>query len=466
MRWVELAEVVGGDIDVTDASIEIFDVEHDSRRVRPGVLFACISGANVDGHDFAQQAVTAGASALLVERRLDLNVPQLVVDNVRAALGPLSAAIHGNPSETLHVVGVTGTNGKTTTVRLVASLLRALGETVEEIGTLTGERTTPEAPELQRQFANALARQVTTVVMEVSSHALDQRRVDGTRFRVAAFTNLGIDHLDHHGNLEQYEAAKARLFTPELSELAVVNTASDAGQRIASKGQIPTIALDDSIRSVAVCTATGSQFRWRDQTVALSLVGPFNVANAVLAAEIVVALGYEPELVAVALGQVERVPGRFETVDAGQAFAVIVDYAHTPDGLEAVLEAARVITTGSLVVVFGAGGDRDQGKRPLMGEVAERLADRVIVTSDNPRSEAPETICAAIVAGMQNPPERVEPNRRLAIRHAVRSACKGDVVVIAGKGHEATQETAGTVVAFDDRLVTAEELRDREDLAR
>jgi len=453
-----VAELVDGTVVPDGGDVEVADLEHDSRRVRPGMLFACIDGAHADGHDHAVEAVQAGAVALLVSRELHVDVPQIVVADVRASLGPAAAALHGNPSQALTLVGVTGTNGKTTTVRLVAQLLNALGENAEEIGTLTGVRTTPEAPELQRQLADAVQRKVTTVAMEVSSHALDQGRVAGCHFRVAVFTNLGIDHLDHHGTLEAYEAAKAQLFVPALSEAAVISSDTDAGSRIARDCPLRTVVVDDRIRRSAVCTATGSTFRWRDQVVTLPLVGGFNVTNAVLAAEVVVELGYEPSSVAEALRQVSPIPGRFETVDAGQDFAVIVDYAHTPDGLGAVLEAARAVTSGSLFVVFGAGGDRDQGKRPLMGAVAERLADRVVVTSDNPRHEPPDAIAEAIVAGMNGPPERVELDRRQAIQHALREACKGDVVVIAGKGHETTQDAGGVVVPFDDRAVAIEEL--------
>lgn len=438
--------------------VTVDDVEHDSRRVRPGTLFACIPGATADGHDFAERAVASGAVALLVERELPFDVPQLVVPSVRVAIGPVAAAVHGDPSHTIPVIGVTGTNGKTTTVRIVASLLTRLGQTVTEIGTLTGERTTPEAPELQRQFAAARAAGHDAVVMEVSSHALDQRRVDGTRFRVAAFTNLGVDHLDHHGTIEAYYEAKASLFVPDRAEQAVVDTTTDAGERLAASIEIPVVVTGPQSIAKVAHSATGSDFRWRGHDIVLPLAGAFNVTNAVIAAEAVVALGFEPPAVAAALATVDGVPGRFETVDAGQDFAVVVDYAHTPDGLEAVLETARELTTRTLTVVFGAGGDRDQGKRPQMGEVARRLADRVVVTSDNPRNEPPEAIISAIVSGMSNPPELIEPDRRMAIRHAFAGARDGDIVLIAGKGHESTQTIGDDVLDFDDREVARKEL--------
>ncbi|MEM8705477.1 MAG: UDP-N-acetylmuramoyl-L-alanyl-D-glutamate--2,6-diaminopimelate ligase [Actinomycetota bacterium] len=450
-----LPRVVEADVSVADVT----DVEHDSRRVGPGTLFACIPGATADGHDHAPAAIEAGAVALLVERRLDVRVPQIVVPSVREAVGPAAAAVHGHPSTRIPVIGVTGTNGKTTTVRLIGDLLGSLGRGVTEIGTLTGARTTPEAPELQRALAEAERRGDAAVAMEVSSHALDLHRVDGTTYAVAVFTNLGVDHLDFHGDLASYEAAKARLFTPDLAKVGIVSTDTEAGERIAAGADISIVPVDTTAREDAATGPTGSRFRWRGHDVALPLAGPFNVTNAVLAAEAVTAIGYAEADVAAALGQVRGVPGRFETVDGGQAFTVIVDYAHTPDGLEAVLGAAREITERALIVVFGAGGDRDQGKRPQMGAVARRLADRVVVTSDNPRGEDPDAIVSAIISGMDGTPELVETDRRRAIRHAIAGAREGDVVLIAGKGHETTQTIGDEVLEFDDRVVALEELR-------
>lgn len=453
-----LADEVPGVVEADMSATGISDVEHDSRRVGAGTLFACIPGAVVDGHDFAADAVGAGAVAVLVERRLDVRVPQLVVESVRRAVGPAASLVHGTPSTSIDVLGVTGTNGKTTTVRLLTALLGSLGRRVTEIGTLTGERTTPEAPELQRLFANAVSSGHDTVAMEVSSHALDQHRVDGTRFRVAAFTNLGIDHLDHHGDEEAYFEAKARLFAPELSEFAVVDTTTRAGSRLVERLEIPHVVTGPQSIEMLEATSSRSRFVWRGVEVDLPLAGAFNVTNSVIAGEMLVALGHEPELIADRLGAVDGVPGRFETIDAGQPFSVVVDYAHTPDGLEAVLGAAREVTERRLTVVFGAGGDRDRGKRPQMGEVARRLADVVVVTSDNPRNESPEAIISAIVSGMEEPPELIEPDRRVAIRHALAGARAGDVIVIAGKGHETTQTIGDQVFAFDDREVTRQEL--------
>lgn len=454
----EIAERLGVQVVSARHDVAVDEVEHDSRCVGPRTLFACIPGAVVDGHDFAVAAVEAGACALLVERRLPLDVPQLLVPSVRQTIGPVAAMVHGDPSEVIDVVGVTGTNGKTTTVRIAGALLTTLGRRVTEIGTLTGERTTPEAPELQRQLAAARAAGHQAVVMEVSSHALDQHRVDGTRFRVAAFTNLGVDHLDHHGTMEAYFDAKASLFTPGLSDRAIIDTTTEAGRRLADRTQIPAVILGPESVADIEHSSTGSRFRWRGHDVFVPLVGAFNVTNAVIAAEIVVSLGFEPAAVVSALSELDGVPGRFETVDAGQDFMIVVDYAHTPDGLEAVLRAARQLTTRTLTVVFGAGGDRDAGKRPQMGEVARRLADRVVVTNDNPRNESPDAIISAIVAGMSQPPERIEPDRRLAIRHAIAGARSGDLVLIAGKGHESTQTVGAEVIDFDDREVARQEV--------
>jgi len=458
-----VAKALGSMVNHTAGSDErIAEIEHDSRRVGPSTLFACIPGEITDGHLHAEAAIEAGAVALLTQRRLDLGVAEIEVESVRRAVGPAASLIHGHPSRKMDVVGITGTNGKTTTVRLLAGVLRRLGTSVHEIGTLTGARTTPEAPELQRELALALAGGDSTVAMEVSSHALDLHRVDGTRFRVAAFTNLGMDHLDHHGTLEAYFDAKAMLFTPELADYAVIDATSQAGEELAKRCSVPSRVIERDSIELLGSGPRSTSFRWRGSTVDLPLGGAFNVANAVLAAEIAVALGHGVAEVVEALAASSPVPGRFESIDEGQDFTVIVDYAHTPDGLAAVLETARQVTEGKLVVVFGAGGDRDRGKRPRMGEIARRWADRVVVTSDNPRGENPLDIMAAIVSGMEQPPELVEPDRRTAIRHALAGARRGDVVVVAGKGHETTQTIGDQVIEFDDRQVVREELERRE----
>ena len=451
----------GGPQNIADAaSVQVDDVEHDSRRVTGGALFACIPGAACDGHRFAADAVAAGAAALLVERPVPAKVPCLLVESVRPAVGPAAAAVHGHPSRRLDLVGVTGTNGKTTTVRLAADLLRAGGRDAVEIGTLTGTLTTPEATDLQRILSQSVDRGASAAVVEVSSHGLAQHRVDGCRFGVAAFTNLGHDHLDYHDSMDDYFGIKARLFTRELAESAIVDVTSPWGRRLVDvvPSGMPLVTVDQRDIDVLEADARFSVFRWRDQVVTLPLAGAFNRANAVLAAEIALSLGLSPDAVAAGLAEAAPVEGRFEPVDAGQDFAVIVDYAHTPDGLAALLQAARSLTTGRLTVVFGAGGDRDRGKRPEMGATAERLADRVIVTSDNPRSEDPERIVDDIIEGMSRAPDLREPDRRRALRDAVATARRGDMVVIAGKGHESRQIIGDRTPAFDDRDVVSEEL--------
>jgi UDP-N-acetylmuramoyl-L-alanyl-D-glutamate--2,6-diaminopimelate ligase len=462
-----LADLVEGIAGVAlhgDGDVAVGDVEHDSRSVRPGALYACIPGATADGHDFAPDAVAGGAVALLAERRLDLGVPVVVVPSVRRALGPVASRCHGDPSRSLEVVGVTGTNGKTTVAHLLAEVLAEAGRHPEVIGTLTGTRTTPEAPELQRSLARARDAGVDAVVMEVSSHALDQHRVDGTTYACAVFTNLSVDHLDHHGTMEAYFEAKARLFRPELARRAVVNLDDPYGRRLAESASVPTTGFSADDADDLVLAADHARFRWRGHAVRLGLSGRFNVANALAAATAAAELGIDDAVVAAGLGRPVRVPGRMERVDAGQPFTVLVDFAHTPDGLRAVLTAARELVApgGSVAVVFGCGGDRDPAKRPMMGEVAAHLADRTVVTADNSRSEPTSAIIDAVLSGHRRGEPReaavVEPDRRAAIRLAVAGARAGDVVVIAGKGHEATQVVGDRVTAFDDREVARTEL--------
>ena len=452
------AAVVGGDQSRDAREVAVVDVEHDSRSVRPGALFACIRGDNHDGHDFAGQAVGRGAAALLVQAPVPGPVPSLVVPSVRAALGPAAAEVHGHPSRRLELVGVTGTDGKTTTVRLLAGILNAVGRPADEMGTLTGSRTTPEATEIQRRLARSVADGRRAAVMEVSSHALAQHRVGGCRFRIAAFTNLGRDHLDYHGTPEAYLAAKARLFEPDLSDRAVVWTGSAGGWQLAAAAAVPVTEVGPGDVQVLELKPGSTRFRWRGLPVEIKLGGRFNVHNAVLAAEAAVALGVDPAAAAGALAAAGPAPGRFEIVDAGQDFTVVVDYAHTPDALRAALDAAREITARRLWAVFGAGGERDPDKRPVMGAVAAAAADRAVVTSDNPRGEDPARIISEIVSGMDRLPHLVVTDRRLAIRRALAEAAPGDVVVIAGKGHEATQTVGSETVEFDDRLVARAEL--------
>jgi UDP-N-acetylmuramoyl-L-alanyl-D-glutamate--2,6-diaminopimelate ligase len=359
------------------------------------------------------------------------------------------------------VVGVTGTNGKTTVVSLLSQIVEAAGQRARVVGTLTGSLTTPESTDLARLLAEAVDDGVDVVAMECSSHALALERVTGVHFEVAAFTNLGSDHLDFHGTQERYFEAKARLFEPGRARVAVLNVDDVHGRLLRDTlvgERDPAVVEVSAEAAEPVVEGTGSRFRWRDHEVHLPLAGRFNVTNALVAAECAVALGLPVEAVAAALPALVAPAGRFERVDAGQPFTVVVDFAHTPDALARVLEAARELASGQVVVVFGAGGDRDPSKRGPMGEAACRGADVVIVTSDNPRSEDPSAIMSAVAAGCVGGSPILEVDRRAAIRAALQGRSRGDVVVIAGKGHEATQTVGELVVPFDDRAVAREVL--------
>ncbi len=455
--------------------VEITDLAYDNRRVVPGTLFFCVVGMTRDGHEFAPDAVARGAVALVVERPLNLGVPEVRVPNVREAMAPAAARFNGDPSATLKVVGVTGTNGKTTTAFLVRELLEAGGLQSGLLGTVKSvvggveravERTTPEAIELQRDFRGMLEQGDRACAMEVSSHALALHRADAILFAAAIFTNLTQDHLDFHPTMEDYYLAKRRLFDGRAGA-EIINVDDAYGARLAGEREgAVTFAIDRQAdyRASGVRTGLdGSHYTVNTPEGEMELFSPlrgrFNVYNALGALAATRALGVPLQSAVAALAHAGRVPGRFEPVDAGQPFAVLVDYAHTPDSLENVLSAARGLAgDGRLHVVFGCGGDRDRGKRPLMGEIARRLADRVIVTSDNPRSEEPEAIIAEILGGSGTDVEH-EADRRLAIETALRSAEPGDVVVIAGKGHEQGQEFEdGRKIPFDDVTVAREML--------
>jgi UDP-N-acetylmuramoyl-L-alanyl-D-glutamate--2,6-diaminopimelate ligase len=467
------------------AEVEIASLAYDSRRVEPGALFFCVPGEHSDGHDHAAQAVRAGAVALVVERPLGQGVPEVTVESARAAMGPVAARFYGDPTAELQVVGVTGTNGKTTTAFLVRALLEASGSRCGLLGTVTSivggeqrpaQRTTPEAIDLQADFRAMLDGGEQACAMEVSSHALALGRTDGVRFAAAIFTNLTQDHLDFHGTMEEYFQAKRRLFVPTPPGVSVVNLDDPYGRRLAAElPEAVTFAVERDAQYRAHDVRVGHDgCRLRletpagTRTLSLPLRGLFNVANALGALAAVHATGGALDSLVEALERGVRVPGRMEPVDEGQEYVVLVDYAHTPDSLENVLGTARELTGGRVICVFGAGGDRDKGKRALMGEVAARRADVVVVTSDNPRSEQPEAIIAQIVDGAAGarpvgaPKIAVEPDRREAIHRAVAAARPGDVVLIAGKGHEQGQEFAeGRVVPFDDVAVAREALRAR-----
>lgn len=459
-------------------ALDVDDLAHDTRRVTRGALFFCVPGARVDGHDLAWEAIERGATALVVERLLDVDVPQLVVPSVREAMPIAADAFFGGPSSELEVVGVTGTNGKTTTSFLLHSILDSAGRSPGLVGTVEwivgGARrpapfTTPEAIELQRLFREMLDAGDRSAVVEASSHGSALRRLDRVRFGALVFTNLSQDHLDLHGTMEEYFQAKRRLFAGPLPPPAVVNVGDEWGRRLAAdladahRAPLLTFGLTDDaeIRPEGLeATASGSRFRAGGIDLQTPLRGTFNVENVLGAVAAGILLDVDDDEIAAGVAAVTGVPGRFEPVDEGQSFAVFVDYAHTPDSLETVLRSARGLTEGRVVVVFGAGGDRDRAKRPLMGRVAAELADVAIVTSDNPRSEEPIRIIEDVLQGAGLDVE-VDPDRRTAIERGVSLAEPGDVVVIAGKGHEQGQEIAGVVHPFDDRDVAREALRRR-----
>lgn len=480
---MRLGDLLGG-VDVLewvgDADVVIDSVAHDSRRVEPGALFCCIRGATTDGHDHADAALAAGAAALLVERRLPAAITQARVAHVREVIGPVAAVALGRPSRALALFGITGTNGKTTTTFLLESIARAAGQSAAVLGTLTpnATHTTPEAPELQAELAALRSRGVETVAMEVSSHALAQHRVDGTWFRAVAFINLGHDHLDFHGDRDAYFDAKARLFSPAFSEHCAVNVADPMGARLAERADgagldVTTFGVGRREVDVAIGVEAMSPVTTTIQVhtpvggarIDLPLVGGFNVENAAAAAAMAWAGGFELDAIIEGLCTAPRVPGRMERIDCGQPFAVIVDFAHTPDALGRVLDEARRLAgpSGDVTVVFGCGGDRDRTKRFEMGRVAGVGADAVVITSDNPRSEDPADIAAAVLEGVQvtSTSVLVELDRAAAIAHGLGFADAGDVVVIAGKGHETTQIAEHATVPFDDRAVARAELEAR-----
>ncbi len=474
----DLIQVVGDPTGVVVTGVTL-----NSRAVEPGDVFAAPPGSKVHGATFAAEAVAAGAVAILTDGAGvsligDVPVPVLVVASPRAVLGSVAARIYGEPALDLRLVAVTGTQGKTTTTRLAEGALQASGQRAAVIGTvgtridgqdLETSLTTPEATDLHALFAVMREQGVHGCAMEVSSHALVMGRVDGVVFDVAAFTNLGRDHLDFHADVEDYFQAKARLFSPGRARVGLTNLDDAHGRRLIDEASIPmrtysTLAEADWQAVAVEATAASSSFTVVRGGVELGraevpLAGDFNVANALCAIATLGEAGFDPAAVAAAMGAAGGVPGRLERVDAGQPFLAVVDYAHKPDAVTAVLSALRPRTTGRLIIVLGAGGDRDQGKRPIMGEVASRLADVLVVTDDNPRTEDPAAIRAAVRAGATGAAEVHEVgDRREAIRLAVSLAGDGDVVVVAGKGHEAGQEVGGVVTPFDDREVLREEL--------
>ena len=471
-------------------------VTHDSRAVQPGDLYAALPGTQIHGAEFSQAAVAAGAVAILTDpagrdRAAATGVPVFVVADPRARLGEVACWVYGDPSGRVRLIGVTGTSGKTTTSYLIEAGLRMAGHETGLIGGVEtrigadvqpSQLTTPEATDLQALLATMAERGVTAAAMEVSSHALALGRVAGTHYDVAIFTNLSQDHLDFHAGMEDYFAAKATLFTPGYADAGVVNLDDPYGRRLAANAPIPittfsatgNAAADWRAENVRV-GADGSTFRvigpgGVEADASLNLVGPYNVANALGAIVGLVEAGTGLDDAVAGVGSCPGVPGRLERVGAGGAapdLTVLVDYSHKPGAVQAVLSALRPVTQGSLIIVLGCGGDRDRAKRPLMGAAAASLADVAIFTSDNPRSEDPLAILAAMLDGALGVPQRhrahviVEPDRAAAIGLAVSAAAKGDVILVAGKGHERGQYVAGRVLPFDDRAVTADALRRR-----
>ena len=472
-------------LDTPEEEVGISGVSYDSRAVQPGDLFFCVPGSVTDGHEYAQAAEEAGAVALCVERPTDTGLPELRVADARAAMATLSAAFFGNPADDLTLLGVTGTNGKTTTAYLLDSILRADGRTTGLIGTIEtrvgddhrpGVRTTPESLDLHALFAEMRDAGVDSVAMEVTSHALALGRVDGLRYSAAGFTNLSQDHLDFHKDMEDYFEAKRSLFVPDRLERGAVNVDDPYGRQLFDAVEVPCVGFghagDAAIRAENVeFHADASVFDLVTPVgtarLSVSLAGAFNVYNCLAAAAIAIQADIPLDAVKRGLTSISSVPGRFESIIRGQPFAVVVDYAHTPDSLDNVLRAARRLadaqgSPGRVLCVFGCGGDRDRGKRPLMGSVAAKLADYTVVTSDNPRSEDPVSIIDQILEGViahkPQGPDAVLVDRREAITEVLGEARPGDVVVIAGKGHETGQQFATVTHPFDDRVVAAEVL--------
>jgi UDP-N-acetylmuramoyl-L-alanyl-D-glutamate--2,6-diaminopimelate ligase len=472
MKLRELSAALSPTEVVGDDSVEIADLAYAAGAVRPRALFFCVPGSRADGHEFAAAAVERGAAALAVERKLPVAVPQVVVEDARAAMPAAAAAFFGYPTRELDVAGVTGTTGKTTTAYLLYSILDAAGRRPGLMGTVEsrigGERkpavrTTPEAIDLQRAFRAMVDAGDRSVALEATSHGSELGRLAGIRFAALAFTNLSEEHLDFHETMERYYAAKRRLFMGPEPPPAAVNIGDAYGRELADElralGRAPLLTFgfadDAEIRPEGL---DDGRFRAGGIELETPLRGRFNIENVLAAVAVGLLLDVADKAIAEGIARVEGVPGRFETVDEGQPFTVVVDYSHKPGALENVLRAARDLASGRVLCVFGCGGDRDRTKRPLMGRIAADLADVAVVTSDNPRSEDPDTIIEEVVAGAPGRLE-VEPDRATAIRQTLEAARPGDVVLIAGKGHEQGQEIDGRILPFDDRDVAREALR-------
>jgi len=452
-------EVIGN-----SKGVVVKGLSYDSRNVKEGDLFFCISGECNDGHDYAQEAITNGAAAVIVDREIQTHSPQIKVDNVRSAMAEIAEIFFNFPSKKLTTVGVTGTNGKTTTVNLLAEIATYAGENAASIGTLTGIRTTPEAPDLQKQIHDLAEEGKSFLAMEVSSHALSQRRISNIKYDLAIFTNLSHDHLDYHGDMESYYEAKSLLFTPNHAKYAVINVDTPFGKRLAQEIEIPhkTVSIGDV--KIIEESIQRNIFQWEGKTIEMQTPGTFNIENAVSAAFAAEALGFKKESIVNGLSQAQALPGRFEVIDSkNNGPTVIIDYSHTPDGLRKVLLSAKNIPgIKNVHVVFGCGGDRDKSKRPQMGAVSENAATDVYLTSDNPRSEDERSIINDVLAGFRNPTDvYIEPDRRKAIFQAIKMSDPKDVVIIAGKGNEVSQEIKGQFHPFKDSDVARDGLEAR-----
>jgi UDP-N-acetylmuramoyl-L-alanyl-D-glutamate--2,6-diaminopimelate ligase len=484
MRLADLAQLVEGAELLQSSSVEVRGIAHDSRSVKPGDLFVCLIGEKFDGHRFIQDAIARGAVALAVQPgNIDglLHLPLVVVPNTRTALPKFACAVYNYPSRKLKLIGVTGTNGKTTSTFLMASILKSAGLKTGTVGTLGAEamgeelpsdRTTPEADQLQGLLSEMLTRGAQAVAMEVSSHALDQGRTEGCEYDAAIFTNLTQDHLDYHRTMEAYMASKLRLFHdyPANSRkpfVAAINLDDPYGNRVvdATRGRKITFAVNTQANIVArnVNISPGSIAFQADTPsgaipIKLNIGGAFQISNALGAIAAAQGIGIANSAIEAGLSELKSVPGRFEDISTDRGFHVVVDYAHSPDGLENLISAARRLEPKRIIVVFGCGGDRDRTKRPIMGRIVGERADVAIITSDNPRSESPDAIITEILPGLRNAPAKtiVEPDRRTAISMALSEARDGDIVLIAGKGHEDYQEVNGVKHHFDDREVARE----------
>lgn len=491
MRLFEITKLLITARLIGDGNVAFHGMDNDSRTIAAGMLYVCVRGYAADGHQFAGEAVDKGAVAIVTERQLDCPVPQIIVKDSKHAMAIIASALHGRPSEKMKVIGVTGTNGKTTTTYLIEQLLTAHNKKTGVIGTIESrynnrsypmQRTTPLSLELQRCLGAMRDAGTEFCAMEVSSHALEQGRVIGCHFRTAIFTNLTQDHLDFHGTMERYQDAKGLFFSrlgngisrfPRQRSYAVLNADDEASHKFAklTSAEVVTYGIknkSDVSASLISMNNSGSVFRLSsfkgDVIIHMPLAGKFNVYNALAAIAAALIEGVELAVIKQALEQIEGVPGRVERIDEGQPFAVLVDYAHTPDGLKNVLEAVHEFAKGKVITVFGCGGDRDRRKRPLMGKIAASYSDAVLITSDNPRSENAMDIMKDIEigckeAGFTNQQYKLVEDRREAIKIAVEMASPSDVVLIAGKGHETYQLIDGISYPFDDRLVAKEAIR-------